>query len=179
MNISMSFRNFEASDHLKRYAEGRFAKIFRYLPGNGGLDLAAGFEVEKFRHKADVVLSGDGLHLSAREESEDMYSTVDLVQEKLLAQVRRLRERELDRRRSGKGEVIAAEVVVEKDDSAQEYTIVESDRFESKPMMVEEAAMQLQNLGEEFLVFLNAETERVNVIYRRKGGVLGLVDPGM
>lgn len=180
MNISMSFRNFDASSHLKRYAEGRFAKIFRYLPGNDGLDLAASFEVEKFRHKADVVLSGDGVHLSAREESEDMYSTVDLVQEKLLVQVRRLRERELDRRRSGKGEVVPAEVTVEKDDSSEkEYVIVESDRFEPKPMMVEEAALQLQSLGEEFLVFLNAETERVNVIYRRKGGVLGLVDPGM
>jgi len=180
MNISMSFRNFEASSHLKRYAEGRFAKLFRYLPGNDGLDLTASFEVEKFRHKADVVLSGEGVHLSAREESEDMYSTVDLVQDKLLAQVRRVRERELARRRSGRGDMVPPETSLEPEEpEEQEFVIVETEIYESKPMMVEEAAMQLAGLDEGFLVFLNAETERINVIYQRKNGDLGLVDPGM
>jgi putative sigma-54 modulation protein len=183
MNIALSFRNFEASEHLKRYAKNRFSRLARYFPENDGLELVASFEVEKFRHKAEVVLTGESMHLSAGEESEDMYSTVDLVQDKLEAQVRRVRGRELEKRRRKGGsvrwEALAFSDSTGEEASAGEPVIVDSDNYEPKPMMVEEAAMQLATLKYEFLVFLNAETERINVIYRRKNGDFGLVDPGM
>ncbi|HKK33499.1 MAG TPA: ribosome-associated translation inhibitor RaiA [Desulfomicrobiaceae bacterium] len=183
MKISFTFRNFEASDHLRKYAEDRFAKLSRYFPQGTDLELEAGFELEKFRHRAEVVLTGDSLHLSAGEESGDMYSAVDLVLDKLESRVRRVRGRETDKRRRESGtvrwEALNFPASAGEEGDRRKPIIVDSNSYEPKPMMVEEAAMQLETLKYEFLVFFNAEAERINVIYRRKNGDFGLVDPGM
>ncbi len=185
MNMSFNFKNFDPSDHLRAYAKGRFGKISKYVPNPENTDLQVNLEVEKFRHRADVVLVSDNIHLSANEESEDMYSTVDLLLDKLEAQVRRSRDKGKSKKKGGNArlEDTTPYQVVEPDEtleSAGEYpVIVPSNRFSPKPMMVDEAAMQLGSLEDNFLVFLNAETERVNVIYHRKNGDFGLIDPGI
>ncbi len=179
MQINFNFKNFEASDHLKKYAAQRFEKLIKYA-GTANAVLDINLSVEKFRQKAEVALSGDDLNLSAYEESEDMYSTIDLVLDKMDAQVRKIREKAKDKRRQ-RGTVRMD--VLSFGDTApgaeRVPTIIESDSYEPKPMAVEEAAMQLESLGYEFLVFHNAETERINVIYLRKNGDFGLIDPGM
>ncbi|WP_462324822.1 ribosome hibernation-promoting factor, HPF/YfiA family [Desulfoplanes sp.] len=180
MNMNFNFKNFEPSNHLREYAKGRFGKIAKYVPNPENTDLQVNLEVEKFRHRADVVLTGDNLRLSANEESEDMYSTVDLLLDKLESQVRRLRDKNKKNRKKARGgrfDVISFSE--ESGFKGQSPTIVRSDRFSPKPMGVDEAAMQLDNLEDKFLVFLNAETERVNVIYHRKNGDFGLIDPGI
>jgi len=136
--------------------------------------------VEKFRHIADVVLTGKNVHISAREDSEDMYSTVDMVWDKLEAQMRKIRDKSKSKRKAG-GETVRMDVISIEEDTSGRRTpsIQETDHYEPKPMIVEEAAMQLDKTGNEFLVFLNAENERVNVIYRRKTGDFGLIDPGV
>ncbi|BBD07574.1 ribosome hibernation-promoting factor, HPF/YfiA family [Desulfovibrio ferrophilus] len=178
MQIKYNFKNFEPSDHLRNYASTRFEKLFKYDRTENAL-LQVNLSVDKFRHKADVVFTGDELHISAVEESEDMYSTVDLVLDKLDAQVRKTREKAKDRRQA-RGSV-RMDVISFADSAAGERvpTIEESDSYEPKPMAVEEAALQLDSLGYEFLVFHNAESERINVIYLRKNGDYGLIDPGM
>lgn len=179
MQIKYNFKNFEPSDHLRKYASTRFDKLFKYDRTDNAL-LQVNLSVDKFRQKAEVTFTGDELNISAVEESEDMYSTVDLVLDKLDAQVRKTRDKAKDRRRS-RGSVRMDVISFSEPGAGGERipTIAESDSYEAKPMAVEEAAMQLDSLGYEFLVFQNAESERLNVIYLRKNGDYGLIDPGM
>ncbi|THB72082.1 MAG: ribosome-associated translation inhibitor RaiA [Desulfovibrio sp.] len=182
MNISFTFKNFDPSDHLKDYAARRFEKIAKYMDDKAEtMELQANLAVEKHRHMAEVILSGDYLHVSAYEESGDMYATIDLVLDKLEAQVRKMREKTKSRRKGGKEQRSVRMDVIsfQESDAGRERTIVESDHFKPKPMDIDEAAMQLDTLDYEFLVFRNAETERINVIYHRKDGDFGLIDPGM
>ena len=109
-----------------------------------------------------------------------MYSTIDLVLDKLEAQVKKIREKMKERRVPPKtslfGWSFSAWPLPRK--AANERTIMASDQYEPKPMNLEEAAMQLESKHYEFLVFRNAETDRINVIYLRKGGDFGVIDPG-
>ncbi|GAB6176636.1 ribosome-associated translation inhibitor RaiA [Desulfobaculum senezii] len=183
MNISLTFKNFEPSDHLKQYARKRFEKLIKYAD-TGNAELQINLSVEKFRHIAEVSLAGDNMNMSAVEESEDMYSSIDLVLDKMSAQVRKMREKDKDRRRARdtvRQEDVAAlgGFDAEDMDAASGPVIVQADTYTPKPMMADEAAMQLDTFKYDFLVFRNAETERVNVIYRRKTGEYGLIDPGM
>jgi putative sigma-54 modulation protein len=179
MNISYAFKNFDPSDHLKEYAASRFEKMGKFIGDTVETELQINLSVEKFRHKAEVILSADNMHISAYEESEDMYSTIDLVLDKLEAQLKRMRERHKERRRAGTPRAARMDLISFANEAAGGApTIKESDHFEPKPMSVDEAAMQLQSLKYEFLVFRNAETDRVNVLYRSKSGDFGLIDPG-
>jgi len=179
MNISFAFKNFEPSDHLKEYASSRFEKMAKFIGDTVETDIQVNLNVEKFRHKAEVVLFADNLHLSAYEESEDMYATIDQVLDKLEAQLKRMRERHKERRRAGTPRAARMDVIsFSEEEGGREPNIKETDNFEPKPMSVDEAAMQLESLKFEFLVFRNAETSRVNVIYRTKNGDFGLIDPG-
>ncbi len=180
MRIVFNFKNFDPSDHLRKYAKDRFGKLGKFMAGTPDAELQVNLEVEKFRHIADVVLTGKNVHISAREDSEDMYSTVDMVWDKLEAQMRKIRDKSKSKRKAG-GETVRMDVISIEEDTSGRRTpsIQETDHYEPKPMIVEEAAMQLDKTGNEFLVFLNAENERVNVIYRRKTGDFGLIDPGV
>lgn len=178
MNISFTFKDFEPSDHLKDYAQKRFEKVAKFVPDSES-DLQINLSVDKFRHKADVILNADNIHISAYEDSEDMYSTVDMVLDKLESQLRRMREKAKDRAKKARGNKVQMNFL-SYEDLAQESgpTIVGTDSYQPKPMSVDEAALQLETLDNEFLVFLNSETEGVNVIYKRKNGDYGLIDPG-
>lgn len=180
MRIVFNFKNFDPSDHLRKYAKDRFGKLGKFMAGTPDAELQVNLEVEKFRHIADVVLTGKNVHISAREDSEDMYSTVDMVWDKLEAQMRKVRDKDKSKRKAG-GETVRMDVISFDEDTTgrRRSNIQQTDHFEPKPMVVEEAAMQLGKTENEFLVFLNAENERVNVIYRRKTGDFGLIDPGV
>ncbi|BCS87246.1 ribosome hibernation-promoting factor, HPF/YfiA family [Pseudodesulfovibrio sediminis] len=179
MNISFTFKNFEPSDHLKGYAEKRFEKVAKYV-SDSEADLQVNLLVEKFRHMADVILNSDGIHISAYEASEDMYATIDMVLDKLEAQLRKMREKQKSRIRKARANKMGQMSVLSFQDLVPEAvpTIVGTDEYVPKPMSVDEAAMQLDVLENDFLVFRNAETEGVNVIYKRKNGDYGLIDPG-
>jgi len=178
MNISFTFKNFEPSDHLKGYAQKRFEKLAKFV-SDSEADLQVNLLVDKFRHKADVILNADAIHISAYEDSEDMYSTIDMVLDKIEAQLRKMREKMKNRSRQGRGNKVQMNVISYDEETAEASpTIVGTDSYEAKPMSVDEAAEQLNTLDNEFLVFRNAETEGVNVIYKRKNGDYGLIDPG-
>jgi putative sigma-54 modulation protein len=179
MHIALTFKNIDPSDHLKQYINSRFEKLARYVNDSEAPELVVNLQVEKFRHMAEVVLTADNVHLSAYEESEDMYSTIDLVLDKLEAQLRKMREKQKGKRRSAKGRSVRMDVIsFSGETGSKTQTIVESDKYEPKPMSVEEAAMQLSSMKYEFLVFRNSETDTINVIYRRRNGDFGLIDPG-
>jgi len=176
MNIAFTFKNFEPSNHLKEYARRRFVKLGRFLPNPAHWEMQVSLSVDNFRHKVEIQLTSDNLNLSAAEQSEDMYATVDLVRDKLKAQIIRQTEKKQAKRNGGEKNILEA-IGRPEETIESERTIIGVDNFIPKPMGLDEAAMQLEALDYDFLVFLNAETERVNVIYRRKDNDFGLIDP--
>ena len=180
MNITFNFKNFEPSDHLRDYAKKRFEKLGKYTSSTEASEVQVNLAVEKTRQMADVIFQADNMHISAHETSEDMYSTIDMILDKIEAQAKKFREKQKDRRRQN-AETVRMDVISFDEDTSgkRRQSIQQTDHFEPKPMVVEEAAMQLGKTENEFLVFLNAENERVNVIYRRKTGDFGLIDPGV
>ena len=180
MQITFNFKNFEPSEHLKNYARTRFEKLAKYMNSTENMELLVNLSVEKFRQQAEVVMTGESLKVSANEESEDMYSTIDLVLDKMDAQVRKLREKAKDRRKKGQHTVRSATFTLGQGAPGERVQhIVSADSYVPKPMSVEEAAEQLDNLQYDFLVFQDAQTERISVLYKRKNGDYGLIDPGM
>lgn len=179
MNITFNFKNFEPSDHLRDYARKRFEKLSKYTTVSDASELQVNLAVEKTRQIADVIFLADNMHISAHEESEDMYSTVDLILDKIDAQAKKFREKVKDRRRQT-AETVRLDVITINEDATggRTPTIIETDRYDPKPMAVEEAAMQLTTNGDDFFVFINSDTDRTNVIYRMKNGDFGLIDPG-
>ena len=99
MDVVFNFKNFEASNHLKQYAQTRFEKLDKYIRNPEAAQVQVNLEVEKFRQIAEVTLAADENKVSAQEETEDMYSTIDMVLDKVEAQLRKLRDKEKDRRR--------------------------------------------------------------------------------
>ncbi len=177
MNIALTFKNFEPSDHLRNYATRRFEKLGRFIHKAENVTMTAVLTVDKFRHKAEVQFTGDAVNISAVEQSSDMYATVDMVLDKLEAQLKKQAERMKEKRRSGSREFAGGEMPDAPQAVDKRRIIVDTDKFEPKPLFAEEAALQMEHRDDEVIVFLNAETERVNVIYRRKNGDFGLVDP--
>ena len=173
MNIAFAFKNFEPSDHLKKYARRRFEKLGRFVQKSENVEMTVNLSVDKFRHKAEVQFAGDNLNLSAVEQSEDMYATVDMVLDKLEAQIKKHSEKMKEKRKS------ASSAFAPSATEGGGRSIIGEDKFVPKPMFLDEAAMQLEQLTDEsLLVYLDAETNRVNVLYRRKDGDFGLIDAG-
>ncbi len=181
MQIDYNFKNFEPSDHLRDYANTRFEKLQKYMKRSDNAYLQINLEVEKFRQIAEAILSADDLHLSAQEETEDMYATIDLVLDKLEVQIKKLRDKQKNKRKgkNTKYENISPFIFSDMESTENEPNLVKVDDFQPKPMDVEEAIGQLEKSVYGFLVFFNADNNRVNVIYQRKNGDYGLIDPGM
>lgn len=178
MHISFTFKNFEPSEHLRTYARRRLEKLGRFLGKNPALDAQVLMTVDKFRQKVEVQITGEGIAVSASESSEDMYATIDLVLDKLEAQVKKYVSRTKEVHRTARNNV---DIGVYRYDLAEEAdadrSITDRDHFSPKPMDPEEAVLQLEAKGFDFLVFLNSENDRVNVVYRRKGNNYGIIDP--
>jgi putative sigma-54 modulation protein len=179
MNIALTFKNFEPSEHLRRYAERRFQKLERFLHNSEGADMTVVLTVDKFRHKADAQLVSADISISAVEQSPDMYATVDLIQDKLEAQLKKHNDRMKEKRREIRRNLDDALKATSPTDAPDApAAVIVTEHVEPKPMYAEEAALQLGQRDDVVLVFLNAETDRVNVLYRRKEGGFGLIDPG-
>ncbi|NQU13845.1 MAG: ribosome-associated translation inhibitor RaiA [Desulfobacteraceae bacterium] len=177
MDITVTFRHTEPIESLKAYAEDKLSKIRKYLDSPAEAHVV--LTVEKFRHQADVMLSVNGTLVKAVEETGDMYSAIDQVMDKIEKQVKR----HLSKIRNHRPENPKIEdrlETEEADDSsafAGEEPLIEVEKMIAKPMDPEEAAMQLSLLGQDFLVFRNAKSREINVIYKRGDGNLGLIEP--
>jgi putative sigma-54 modulation protein len=177
MEINVTFRHTEPMESLKTYAEEKISKIKKYL--DTPLEAHVVLSVEKFRHQADVTLSVNGTRIKGVEETGDMYSAIDQVMDKLEKQVKRHLEKiRTHRLESIKGEDrLASEEAEEATALAQDEPVIELEKMIAKPMDPEEAAMQLNLSRQDFLVFRNANSREINVIYKRRDGNLGLIEP--
>lgn len=175
MAIAVRGKNIEITPSLKDYVEKRVGKITKYFETLGEITVV--LTVAKGRHIVEVTVPINGMLLRGEESTTDMYASIDLVIEKLEKQIEKYKTKLSRKLRSGtfKGEVPADSRELDSD----EFKVVKTKRFAIKPMTTEEAIMQMNLINHDFFVFTNAETEEANVIYRRKNGGYGLIEPEM
>ena len=176
MHTSVTFKRIDPSDALKSYVQKKVDRFDKMLESPGEANVV--LSVEKIRHIAEITLTCDRLKIHAKEESENMYSSIDTLMDKISAQIKKNKEK-MRRHMSGdkssikdNGITLTPPEIIE--DSTPEV-IMETIDF--KPMDIDDAVEELNSGKDNFFVFSNARTERVNVLYRRKDGKLGLIQP--
>ncbi len=172
MNTSVRFKNLEPSDALKSYVSDKLNRMEKYF--NGPAEANVVLSIEKFRHSAEINITGDRLTINGKEETEEMYSAIDMVLDKLEVQIKKNKQKSRDYRSKGKGDILSAESGPDEDADRPRVRV---HHIEYKPMDVDEAVMQMDLLKNNFLVFTNARTDTVNVLYRQKDGNYGLIQP--
>jgi len=175
MQTSVTFKNIDSSENLRTYVSDKLDRFDKYLynPAEASVVLS----VEKFRHIAEINIKGDRLNINGKEETEDMYAAIDMVLDKLEKQIKKSKEKLSDKRSGAKyrgRNAISAESFQGEDDFEKQVKI---QHIEYKPMGVEEAVMQMDLVDDNFLVFTNARDSQINVLYRRKDGHYGLIQP--
>ena len=175
MQTSVTFKNIDSSENLKSYVGEKLDRLDKYLynPAEASVVLT----VEKFRHIAGIKLTGERLNIIGKEETNDMYSAIDMVLDKIEAQIKKTKAKNRKHRNSSKNRGMKMpddDPPFEGEGAGGEIRV---ENIEYKPMDVEEAVMQMEFVKNNFLVFTNASTEKVNVLYRRKDGDLGLIQP--
>lgn len=178
MQTSVTFKNLDPSDNLKDYVRDKLDRFDKYL--DNPAEASVVLSVEKFRHMAEINIFGDRLNLIGKEETIDMYSAIDLALDKLEKQIKKSKEKIRERRAGSKvsaKEMIAETTAVPDGTSGRSGRQIIMTNIEYKPMDVDEATMQMDLVNDNFLVFTNAKTDKVNVLYRRKDGHYGLIQP--
>jgi putative sigma-54 modulation protein len=176
MQTNVTFKNLDPSENLKSYVKEKLNRFDKYLynPAEANVVLS----IEKFRHIAEINIIGDKLSINGREETNDMYSAIDMTLDKLEKQIKKSKEKIRGHRgtkaKSKEEEEDVLPPMQSEEESQPNLTIK---NIEYKPMDVDEAVLQLELISDSFLVFTNARTDRVNVLYRRKNGDLGLIQP--
>jgi len=176
MQVTVIGRHIEATEALKQYATEKLSRLEKYLPKTIQVVVTLSV-VKKIHHIAEAVIKSNGLVIQASEETEEMYSAIDLLIAKLERRVRKYREKLIDHKhQSNKTDGVAmASESSHPDDRIPQ--IIKTKRFDLKPMQPEEAVMQMELLDKDFFIFANAGSGHVNVIYKRKDGNVGLIEP--
>jgi len=178
MQVSVVGKHIEVTDSLKQYATDKFNRLEKYLPKTvqAVITLAV---VKKVHHIAEAVIKSNGVLIQASEETAEMYSAIDLLIEKIERRVRRYKEKLVDHKHhTGRAETTgAATASSHAEDRIPQ--IIKTKRFDLKPMQPEEAVMQMELLDKDFFIFSNAGNGQVNVIYKRKDGNVGLIEPAV
>ncbi|CEP66964.1 Ribosomal protein S30Ae/sigma 54 modulation protein [Moorella glycerini] len=172
MEIIIRGKNLPVTEALKQYIEKRLSKIERYLEGVD--EVQVNLSVNRDSHVVEVTIPLNGYLLRGEEATGDMYGSVDLVVEKLEKQIAKYKTRLARKLKNGTLKELVAE---NPEEATPEPKLIRTKRFPIKPMPVEEAILQMNLLGHNFFVFSNAETEEVNVLYRRRDGNYGLIEP--
>lgn len=179
MQVSVTFRHMDVSEPVKAYVEEKIARVKKYI--DEPIDAQAVLSVEKkIRHKAEVTIVAKGITIKGSEETNDMYAAIDAMVDKIERQLKRYKEKLKEHKPASGREREVKKTVIEAasvDEGAVEPVIIRSNSFQVKPMSVEEAVMQMDLLQKDFLVFTDAATEDINVVYRRKDGNYGLIAP--
>lgn len=175
MKIKVSGKNIEVTEALREAVNKKLSKLDRYF--NPDVELHATLSVQKNRKIFEVTIPFNGVFLRSEEANDDMYASIDLVADKLERQIRKQKTR-LERRNytgSLRYQAIPTDDVIV--DPSEEQRIVKTKKFAIKPMSPEEAVLQMELVGHSFFVFLSADSEEVNVVYKRKNGNYGLIEP--
>ncbi len=175
MKFTITGRNIELTKGLKEAVEDKLSRLEKYFTPD--TDVYVTLSVEKERQKIEVTIPMKGNIIRSEQVSNDMYVSIDLVEEVIERQLKKYRTKLVTKKQAG-GEFFTSEFMntddVEDDEAIR---IVRSKKFGMKPMYPEDACLQMELLGHDFFVFRNAETDEVNVVYKRKGNTYGLIEP--
>ena len=175
MRITITGRNIELTPGIKEAVEDKLGKLEKYFKPE--TDVNVTLSVEKERQKIEVTIPTKGHTIRAEEVSNDMYVSIDLVEETLERQLIKYRTKIISKKMNAAVN-FKAEYLEEKiEDDDEEIKIVRSKRYDLKPMYPEDACIQMELLGHDFFVFVNAETDEVNVVYKRKANTYGIIEP--
>ena len=166
-------RNLEVTPALKSAVEDKIGKLAKYF--NPDTEVHVTLSVEKERQKIEVTIPVKGNIIRSEQVSSDMYVSIDLVEEIIERQLKKYKTKIVDKQQTA--EAFSQMYVENNYMDDEEVKIVRSKKFDIKPMYPEDACIQMELLGHSFYVFINAETDQVSVVYKRKGGTYGLIEP--
>lgn len=173
MNLVISGKNIDITEGLRSAVEEKIGKLERYFTDSTEVHVT--LSTEKNRQKIEVTVPMKGSIIRAEETSTDMYVSIDLVEEVIERQLRKYKNKLIDKEQNA---VQLSKAFIEEDAYEDEdIRIIRSKKFEMKPMDPEEACVQMELLGHNFFVFRNSESDEVNVVYKRKGNTYGLIEP--
>ncbi len=173
MRITITGRNIDLTDGLKAAVEGKLSKLEKYFTPDTEAHVT--LSVEKERQKIEVTIPMKGNIIRSEQVSNDMYVSIDLVEEIIERQLKKYRKKLVTQQQS---ESFFKKDFIEKEtENDEEIRISRNKKFDVKPMYPEDACVQMELLGHNFFVFRNAETDEVNVVYKRKGNTYGLIEP--
>ena len=174
MRFIITGRNIDVTEGLRNAVESKLGKLDRFFAPETEVHVT--LSVTRGDQKIEVTIPEKGKIIRAEETSSDMYVSIDLVEEVIERQLKRYKNKIIDRQQNAEDfreEYIEKEYADEQDD----VKIIRTKKFAIKPMDPEEACVQMELLGHNFFVFYNGETDEVNVVYKRKGGTYGLIEP--
>ena len=174
MRITITGRNIELTEGLKQAVEDKLSKLEKYFAPD--TDVFVTLSVEKERQEIEVTIPIKGHVIRSEQVSNDMYVSIDLVEEVIERQLKKYRTKLISKKMNAT-ESFTPDFVDAQEDNDEEIKIVRSKRFGIKPMYPEDACIQMELTGHDFFVFRNAETDEVNVVYKSKGNTYGLIEP--
>lgn len=173
MRYVITGRNIDVTEGLKSAIYDKIGKLERYFTEDTEVHVT--LSVEKDRQKIEITIPVKGNIIRSEQTSNDMYVSIDLVEEIIERQLKKYKNKIVDKKQAGGN---FTQEFIEKDyEDDEEIKIIRTKRFGMKPMYPEDACIQMDLLGHNFFVFQNAETEEVNVVYKRKGNTYGLIEP--
>lgn len=176
MQVSVTFRKMEPSDSLKDYATDKIMRLKKYITSPADVNVV--LAKQKYRYIADIKVISRGIVMRGEENSEDMYSSIDLALDKIERQARKYKDkiRQYEPVKLGEEIKVRHDILEQEPPEEEGPRVIRTSEFHAKPMSVDEAIMQMDLLNNDFLVFTNASTRDVNVIYRRQDGNVGLIE---
>lgn len=174
MRIKITGRNIDLTEGLKSAVEDKLKKLEKYFTPD--TDVYVTLSVEKERQKVEVTIPTKGNIIRSEQVSNDMYISIDLVEEVIERQLKKYRTKLIAKHQNA-ASAFKQEFLEEQSIEDEEIQITRVKKFDMKPMYPEDACVQMELLGHDFFVFVNAETDEVNVVYKRKGNTYGLIEP--
>lgn len=176
MKIKIFGKNIEVTEGIRSAVEEKIGKLDKYFAEETRVDVT--LSVNKNEQKVEVTIPVKGRIIRAEEISDDMYVSIDMVEETIERQLVKYKNKIIDKKKSIKEAFTETYIDADyEDEDEDQIKIKKTKRFGIKPMDPEEACVEMELLGHNFFVFLNAETEEVNVVYKRKGNTYGLIEP--
>jgi putative sigma-54 modulation protein len=179
MQVTTTFRHMEQSEAIKAYAEEKLDRVKKYIDEPINVQVYLAVE-KKIRHIVEIVISAKGISTKASEATNDMYASIDAVIDKIERQLKRYKEKIKAHRPASdeRGRSISKKIYQAESIETSTEPVVISTKIEvAKPMSIEEAVMQMDLLHKDFIVFSDAGSNEINVLYRRKDGNFGLIEP--
>ena len=173
MRYTISGKNIDITEGLRNAVTEKLGKLERYFTPD--TEVIVTLSVEKERQKIEVTIPVKGNITRSEQVSNDMYVSIDLVEEVIERQLRKYKNKIIEKHKEGG--IFQQEFIETEEEDPEEIKIIRTKHFGMKPMYPEDACIQMELLGHNFFVFCNAETEEVNVVYKRKGNTYGLIEP--